>query len=288
MANARPILVPLDGSDKDARALAVALALADLSGAPIHLIHVLDGSDATVRDATAQWLAHRVSSVHASPRVAITWSVPTGDDVAGTIARYAEERDALTVVMGTRAPNVVGRAIAGSVADGLMRECPRPLVLVPPRTAYLAGKRIRFGRVLVPFDGSALAERALDFLVQLGLASAVELVLLTVVRQADTSDDRRSAEGRLEEVAVRARAHGVTAIETQVGVGDDAAEIIAGAVREYLVEMIAMSTRGRGGLRRLVLGSVAEGVVRVSEVPVLLLTPATLAISESALHAGPS
>ena len=80
----------------------------------------------------------------------------------------------------------------------------------------------------------------------------------------------------------------MTAIETQVGVGDDAAEIIAGAVREYLVEMIAMSTRGRGGLRRLVLGSVAEGVVRASEVPVLMLTPATLAISESALHAGPS
>jgi nucleotide-binding universal stress UspA family protein len=57
----------------------------------------------------------------------------------------------------------------------------------------------------------------------------------------------------------------------------DPAEAIAAAVRRFLVEMIVMSTRGRSGVQRLVLGSVAEGVVRASQMPVLLLTPASLA-----------
>jgi nucleotide-binding universal stress UspA family protein len=65
-------------------------------------------------------------------------------------------------------------------------------------------------------------------------------------------------------------------VQTGVVEADEPAEAIAATVREALVELIAMSTRGAGGLRRFVLGSVAEGVVRASEVPVMLLTPTDL------------
>jgi hypothetical protein len=51
-----------------------------------------------------------------------------------------------------------------------------------------------------------------------------------------------------------------------------------------LIDAIAMSTRGRSGLRRLMLGSVAEGVVRASEVPVLLVTPANLGRGGVTVH----
>ncbi|HEX6049376.1 MAG TPA: universal stress protein [Gemmatimonadaceae bacterium] len=289
--SAGSILVPLDGSDKDARALAIALALAELSGAELHLVHVLDqhahdDSDSIAQRTAERRLEERAGELAVEQRARISWAISTGGDVADELVRHAEERDALLVVMGTRAPTVVGRVIAGSVADRVMRECTRPVVLVPPGTAYMAGKRIRFGRVLVPLDGSGLAERALDFLLRLPHANALEYVLLTVVPPgpesrlmtgAADSDDARAPEMWLEEVAARARAHGLTAVETQVVEAADPSRIIAEAVREYLVEMIAMSTRGAGGLRRLVLGSVAEGVVRASEVPVLLLTPATLA-----------
>lgn len=57
----------------------------------------------------------------------------------------------------------------------------------------------------------------------------------------------------------------------------DPAAVIVSAVREALVDTIVMSTRGAGGLGRLILGSVAEQVVRQSEVPVMLLTPRVLA-----------
>ena len=294
MANTGPILVPLDGSEKDARALAVALALAELSGAPLRLIHVLEQPDGTESDRTTQGtaeqrLAERAGSLVAGPHVAITWDVLTSEDVVDAVVRHATEHDVLAVVMGTRAPNLAGRMLAGSVADRVMRECPRPVVLVPPGTAYMAGKRIRHGRVLVPLDRSALAEQALDFLLRLRHANALEYVLLTVVPPEPVSRavgavtaevasaELRTAERHLQAVAARARAHGATTIETQVVERADPAATIAGAVRGCLVEMIVMSTRGAGGLRRLVLGSVAEAVVRASEVPVLLLTPASLA-----------
>jgi nucleotide-binding universal stress UspA family protein len=73
------------------------------------------------------------------------------------------------------------------------------------------------------------------------------------------------------------RSRGVRAVAVRVVRGPDAAAAIIGAVREELVEAIVMSTRGAGGLGRLILGSVAEQVVRSSELPVMLLTPRVLA-----------
>src|SRR5690242_4206288 len=147
MASTGPIVVPLDGSEKDARALAVAQALARLSGAPLHLVHVLDESAHgdqrhSAREDAERRLAESAASQAADAGVDASWAVLTVEDVVDAVIRHATERDALAVVMGTRAPNVAGRLVAGSVADRVMRECPRPVVLVPPGTAYLAGNRI--------------------------------------------------------------------------------------------------------------------------------------------------
>ena len=73
------------------------------------------------------------------------------------------------------------------------------------------------------------------------------------------------------------RSRGVGRVDEIAGVASDAAVAIVDAVREVLPDAIAMSTRGAGGLGRLLLGSVAEGVVRRSELPVMLLTPHMLA-----------
>ena len=66
-------------------------------------------------------------------------------------------------------------------------------------------------------------------------------------------------------------------VDCDVGVGGEPATVITAAVRETLADVVAMSSRGASGMRRFVLGSVAEGVIRSCEVPVLLLTPASLA-----------
>ena len=83
------------------------------------------------------------------------------------------------------------------------------------------------------------------------------------------------------------RVRGIETVEVAVLEASDPSAAIAATVREALVELIAMSTRGAGGLRRMVLGSVAEGVVRASEVPVMLLTPADLGVDEAPAAARP-
>jgi nucleotide-binding universal stress UspA family protein len=134
--------------------------------------------------------------------------------------------------------------------------------------------------VLVPLDGSALAARSLDFLLALPRADELEYVLLEVVPPG-AERERAEAERRLAAAADRARSRGAKTVEVAVLEADDPAGAIVAAVREALVELIAMSTRGAGGLRRIALGSVAEGVVRASEIPVMLLTPTDLAAREA-------
>ena len=80
------------------------------------------------------------------------------------------------------------------------------------------------------------------------------------------------AESRLRRIADRLRKRGPRAEVTVVESGDPASVIVA-AIREDLVDLIAMTTRGAGGLKRMLHGSIATRVARDSEVPVLLLTP---------------
>jgi nucleotide-binding universal stress UspA family protein len=186
-------------------------------------------------------------------------------------------RDPLVVVMATRAAAPVGRALRGSVADRVMRESPRPVVLVPPGSDDMRGRHVHVGRVLVPLDGSALSSRAVDFLFALPHAARLEYVLLEAVAHGGAWG---AADARLDAEARRLRARGAAVVETAVVESAEPAAAIVEAVREALADAIVMSTRGASGARRMVLGSVATEVVRRSEVPVLLLTPACLGAAE--------
>jgi nucleotide-binding universal stress UspA family protein len=301
------VLVPLDGSDKDERALPAAAAFAELAGGDLHLIRVLDtpvgslspramtmGALDAVREIrrdmeqSVRGIADRLTT---DTGRSVTAEVAEGFDVAGVLVDRATERPADLVVMATRAPGTLGRALRGSVADRVIRESPRPVVLVPPRAEDLGGKHLQFGRVLVPLDGSELALGVIDHLLGLKRARELEYILLEVVTSgvvpewvADTpalqpyrgspdfTQARVNAEQRLSRVADRLRAHGVKDVRVRVAEGPDPAAAIARAVRRESADFIAMSTRGRGGLKRFVLGSVTEKLLRESDVPVLLVT----------------
>ena len=285
----QPVIVALDGSDKDARAIAVATAIANLSECDLHFVRVihpapehLAGSVAAfgLRDAVAigrqeaeVQLADAVATVPSRPGHAVTSAVLAGKDVAGELIRHAVERDAFALVLASRAPGTAERAIIGSVADRVVRESPRPVVIAPPGTVFMAGKQLTLTRVLVPLDGSSLAFRSLEFLIELPHAKELEYVLIEVV---PARHDRLASEARLQSTARWLRARGATSVEVVVLESGNAAAAILAAVREVLPTAIAMSTRGTSGLGRMVLGSVADAVVRGSELPVLLLTPKVL------------
>ncbi len=277
------VLVSLDGSDKDARALAVAVDFAHVADAALHLVRVLDpladgepGTSPGARQSAERALRDAAAQMAASADRPATWEVLEGSDVAGVLLGRALATNALATVMATHAPRAVERALHGSVADRVAREGIRPVVLVPPQADYLRGRQLRLRRVLVPLDGSDASLEVLAHLLAFPRASELELVLLRVV----LPDLRRVAAGeaarQLDAAAARARAAGVPAT-ARVAEARDPARVIVDSIRQELVDLIAMRTRGAGGIGRMMLGSVANSVVQASEVPVFLVPPAATA-----------
>ena len=138
-------------------------------------------------------------------------------------------------------------------------------------------------RVVVPLDGSREAETVLPFVLEiagpLGLDVVLVRVMLPIVPQAvegttyfsvdDVAGRLAEARAYLAPLAADLRGRGLR-VMTEARHGDPVTEILATA-RETGTDMIAMTTHGRGGVRRLIFGSVAEAVLRQAEVPVLVM-----------------
>ena len=136
-----------------------------------------------------------------------------------------------------------------------------------------------YRRVLVPLDGSPEAEAILPFILQIAGPLDIDVVLLRVVPAVRESEESASGPGAdvsaidaqeyLAPLAVELRGRGVR-VEAMVRRGPPPDEIIA-AAREVSADLVAMTTHGRTGLRRLAFGSVAELVLRRAALPVFLM-----------------
>jgi nucleotide-binding universal stress UspA family protein len=140
-----------------------------------------------------------------------------------------------------------------------------------------------YKRAIVPLDGSIVAEGIIPFILEIAGPLDMEVVLLRVVvpippsviegsRHVEVDDPekrRLEAEEYLAPIVSELRGKGVR-VKTQVRRGEPTAEILAGA-REVHADLIAMTTHGRSGFGRLLFGSIAEAVLRHSEVPVFLM-----------------
>lgn len=140
---------------------------------------------------------------------------------------------------------------------------------------------MKIGKILVPLDGSPLAEAALGKAIELAKDSPGASI--TLIRAAEASpigvdpikaqiEVVHEAEEYLNGVAKRVRSEGVKSVEISVWYGPPAPSIVEAANVAHAA-MIVMSTHGRSGLGRLLLGSVAESVLRATHLPILLLHP---------------
>lgn len=189
-------------------------------------------------------------------------------DAAIALLQFVATLDDPLVVMASHARRGVRRLILGSVASAMVMRGDSPVLVVPVHAAPV-DEKFALRHVLVPLDGSLLAEQALDDLDRIGLTG----LPLHLVHVLDASDAiaREDARRYLESVAQRRNDAGRTT-GWSVRRGEVAGEIAA-AARECDADLIVMATRGLGGLRRVVLGSVAERVVHESVIPVLLMRP---------------
>lgn len=139
---------------------------------------------------------------------------------------------------------------------------------------------MKLGKILVPLDGSALAEAALWKAVELGTPNTMLVLLRAAEAYRMPGGDPiqaqitavREAEEYLKGVAAKARETGIEHVETHVWYGPPAAAIVE-AAQAQKVDLIVMSSHGRSGFGRLILGSVTESVLRGTRTPILVLRP---------------
>jgi nucleotide-binding universal stress UspA family protein len=152
-------------------------------------------------------------------------------------------------------------------------------VAAPSATAQEEDAAMKPKVILVPLDGSLLAERALPEAIDIAHDSGATLVLLRAAEAhtlppADPTEAQvavvRKAEEYLAAVTERVKTAGVNSVEPSVWYGPPA-EAIIDCARFRNADLIVMTTHGRSGLGRLVLGSVAETVLRSTTTPILLV-----------------
>ncbi len=286
------ILVPLDGSEFAEHALPAALALARRTGASLHLaqVHVplpdVEGAgllspevDQRVRDAERAYLDRAVRRVAAVAPVAVTAAVPVGavgDELVGAARACAAD----LVVMTTHGRGAFSRFWLGSVADELVRRGPTPVLLLrPPDGRADLATEPALRHLLVPLDGTPQAEQVLESAADLATVLGARITILRVVRPvavpgydlagyasagADLlllEQQQRTADDYLRRVREWFRERRLD-VEMRRVVHDQPAAAILETARDDGCDLIALATHGRGGLARVLLGSVADKVVR--------------------------
>lgn len=292
------ILVPLDGSAAAATVLPYAeayaagfktslelLSVVDLGMMTAHLsadkVHHLDALVAREEKRCASYLE---SAAQACSRFAPRCLVVRGTPAEAILDAAGKDRETL-IAMATHGRTGAQRWLLGSVAEKVLRGTVNPLFLVRAAAAKPSPEKI-IDSIVVPLDGSPLAEKILPTVTHWARALDLEVTLIRAFEfptsayyssEEDLLDydaffqqARREAAGYLKEKADALVAQGVRAVSTRTLEGPAAAEIIGytGAAPRAVV---AMSTHGRSGVQRWMLGSVTEKVVRYGADPVLLV-----------------
>ena len=303
----RSILVPVDGSTLAEQAIPTAIAIAQRTRATLRLalVHrelhpllfvepgeIYTRTRLALEKADQDYLSELVQTLRPQLGKALTFALLQGP-VAPTLTKYAKEIGADLVVMTTHGRGGVRRAWLGSVADELVRTLELPLILLRPEEKGSSPQPIDLAKIGVSLDGSPLAEAVLDPVLALARVWDSEVLLVQVVRPILLTSDpqllfptgyadqetrirQSTAQNYIEEVADRLRAGGVKAGGVAL-LGDAVTDTLLDFFQSEKVGLIAISTHGRGGARRLVLGSVADKLVRAAEMPVLVLRPHTAA-----------
>lgn len=278
------ILVPIDGSDVATSAARAAVDIARLFDSDLHVIHVVESEPypmgfGDAMDELARYGREALETVEAQATDAgvdiTTAVVDEGEAVHRAILGYADDNAVDLIVMGTHGRSGLGRMILGSVTEQTLRHSSVPVMTVHGETIVDTA----FDSILVPFDGSAGAQGAVDHAIDLALAADARLYVVNVVDHAVMAGGdanagmvldalKESGERALDAVAERAADAGVEVGDTSVQVGSPFRTIVSYA-EDNGMDCIVMGTRGRSGIDRVLLGSVTERVIRTAELPVI-------------------
>lgn len=300
------ILVPTDFSIHSEDALRAALSLKKEFGAEVTVIHVFDISEMlglgwTVYGESLE--AEVVARMEEDSRKALAQFVMkmgAGEGELRTlvargrpfveVVRLARSENVDLVVMGTHGRKGIEHLLLGSNAEKVVRKAPCSVLTVRHREGQ---RELSFpaGTILVPTDFSLTSERAMSMAIRLAQRNSSRIVLLHVfadlkVREAIQWTEylpTGQTELELEEGIMNRAQEELDAFVSKFPVGEIKVDkkvlsevphrgIVETAEQEN-VDLIVMGTHGRSGLNHLIMGSVAEKVVRASPSPVLTVKP---------------
>ncbi len=301
----RNVMVPVDGSSFSREAVLQGLRIASQNGATLRLVRVASGpvlfsAPETLTlsgEAAKQLRASELASLYmmaaecrAHSTVNVTASLeqgPVTDALIGYARRFAVD----LIVMRSHARRGLARVWFGSIADQLIRESGIPVLVVrPPSVATALENGFQYKRILVPLDGSELAEQSLASAVALAQIGDASITLLRVV-----SSSSQVSNGELEsgigpapqkDVMEAQRYLGLlpviygqsVPVSRRVVVSDDVAGTILQVAECEEADLIAIATRGRGAFARAAAGSVSDRVMREAPVSALVVHPIERAV----------
>lgn len=300
----KTIIVPLDGSPFAETAIATAAAIAKHSAADLVLVRVhewyaTEGTDYSHFDDLSrrdqeEYLAEIAVHVETTYGLVAARTVLEGA-VASAICDFALGTEAPLIVLSTHGRTGFSRFWLGSVADAIARHASTPVLMLrhDGRDHGLMAPPHRFERLLLPLDGSDIAEAALPHAAALSGAFKARLTLLRVVApttmpapiyavpyvppveyvEPALSIRIDAARAYIRATAARLRLDERTLeVDTDVRVAESPATAILDAARSHDVDTIVLATHGRG-LSRLVAASVADKVLRGGPGAVLVMRP---------------
>jgi len=295
------IVVPLDGSPAAECALPLVRTLARRLTLPVTLFGVIDLREIS-RDVTAadgllfldgmvaqesRRMADYVNKM-AESLGAVALTAPSDKGAAETIVETAAADKNSLIVMATHGRSGLNRFLLGSTAEKVLRASDNPVLLVKATETAVGAGEAALTSIVVPLDGSELAERVLPAVTELAQKLDLEVILMRayaipygtysagegfydpVHLETLLTMVKQEAFEYLETKVAELQRQGLSKVSFVAKEGLSADEIIKLA-RETPANLVAMSSHGRSGVKRLVLGSVTETVVRHSGDPVLVL-----------------
>ena len=286
------IVVPTDFQQPARRAFNYALKLARVYGARLEIVHVIktiSESSQTSPDSrhlnrlktSALLELGRMTSVAKDAGIQaksrLLYGIP--DDC---ILESAAGCHAGLIVMGTHGRTGWDRLRLGSTAQAVVREAPCPVLTlqeVLARDSFRHHAKVSLDRLLVATDFSSYADAALHY--ASGLAAQLR-ARVCIVHAADEGLAYKVGQRKLKQLTRELQQNGIAA-ESMSAPGDPV-EIILRLATEWQADVITAGTQGRRGLSRLVLGSVAEGLLRRSGCPVLVVKGKTPLVHAEKQH----
>ncbi len=255
------ILVPLDGSELAERILERLRPLLRRKDAEVILARAIDVETSLARTDTSRPLARLRAEAEehlqgvrlrlAAQGIRARWTVCEGPPEEAILEAAAREAD--LIALSTHGRTGLARFVFGSVAEKILRASSVPVLVSRP---FEPAGEVPFRKILVPTDGSEASRAVLPAALEFARLFAAEIVYLHVTAEAAVPV------GAQPDLGVPVRLLELS--------GDPASQIVD-FCRPHGIDLIAMSTHGRSGVGRWVLGSVTEKVVRASPVPVLVV-----------------